>query len=113
MACSLTAASGSASHFTAQPGKVTLKTVPTLGTILFTSHCAIKDQSGNDVTYTLQNSNQSLQFTAAKNCTYTLFLPFAFLPSNSIGLLVEDCPNSALSLPLTNINYSVTLVIDC
>jgi hypothetical protein len=114
MACSLSPASDeSSSHFTAQPGPVTLKAVPTQGNILFTSHCAINDEKGNSVAFTLQNSNQGLQFTAAKGHTYTLFLPFAFLPSTSFGQLVEDCTGSKLNLPLININFSITLVIDC
>ena len=114
MACSLSPASDvSSSHFTAQPGPVTLKTDPTQGNILFTSHCAINDEAGTNVAFNLTNNNQSLQFAAAKGHTYTLFLLFAFLPSTSFGTLVEDCPGSSVNIPLININALVTLVITC
>lgn len=117
MPCSLSpAADGSKSHFTAKAGQVALKTVVTAGTkgnILFTSHCSIKDQAGNDVAYTLQNNNQGLQFTAATGHTYTAFLLYAFLPSTSDGDLVEDCTGSALDIPLSSPNVFNVLVIDC
>lgn len=116
MACSLSPSqSEDDSHFTAQPGPVTLKIkpVPSRGTVLFMAQSSIKDEAQNDVPFTLLSNNQKLKFTAAKNHTYTLFLPFVFLPSTSVAFLQEDCPNSSLNEPLLNINFSITLVIDC
>jgi hypothetical protein len=113
MACSLTKSADDPSHFTARPGVITLKTAASHGNIQFTAHFSIKDQNGAPVTPKLLNNNQSLQFTAAKGHTYTLFLPFAFQPTSSVGHLEEDCDASELKLPLVNINFSATLVIAC
>ncbi len=113
MACSLTKSTDDSSHFTARPGVVTLRTTSIEGNVQFTAHCSIKDQDGATVSSKLLNNNQSLQFTAARGRTYTLFLPFAFLPTSSFGYLEEECDASQLKLPLVNVNFSVTLVIAC
>lgn len=114
MACSLSPSPDqNKSHFTAQPGPVTLKTAPTQGNIIFTSQSAITDEAGNNVAFTLQNNNQSIQFTAGAGHIYTVFLLYAFLPSSSVGNLVEDCTGSALNIRLINPNIFTVLLIKC
>ena len=85
---------------------VGIKILPISGSVTFTANTNVTDSSGAVVAGTTINPDGlSFSFTTRAGGTYELTAIYQCLPRNSMGRLVENCPNGVM---LANILSATT-----